>query len=212
MLEPPKASCTNCQELLQYVQYLGESENQGDETMDNQQERLEKKIGWLTGIIEGEGWVSLTFIRTNQKNGKFTNTLQPQIGIANTDLLIIDEIKTIFDYLKINYRFSTRKATVGSDFISRKQRYEISCASKRDLKVLIPTIYPYMIGEKKERAQKLLKFFSIRDQRPTSGPNSKYGSEEFTIYKELYSYKGTSRSRILNDYTPEALSQGYDIV
>ena len=180
--------------------------------MGNQQERLENRIAWLTGIIEGEGWVSLTFVKTNQKNGKFTNTLCPVIGIANTDKFIMNEVKNIFEKLGIVSRFNTRKATIGKDGISRKKRYEISCSSRKGLKVLISAIYPYMIGGKKMRAKKLLDFFSIRERKPCSGPNSKYGPEEFEIYKELYSYKGKSRSRILNDYTPNTLSRGDDIV
>jgi len=181
------------------------SKNQRDETMDNQQERLEKKIAWLTGIIEGEGWISLSRIMTNQKNKKQTITLLPNIGVANTDIMIIEEVRNIMNLLGIKHRRSTRIDKVGSDGIYRKQRYEVSCASKRDIKVLGQAIFPYMIGEKKNRLIKLFSFFDIRDKKPRAGKFSKYGPEEFDLYKELYSYKGKSRSRILNDYTPNAL-------
>ena len=69
---------------------------------------------------------------------------------------------------------------------------------------------PYMIGEKKNRALKLLDFLEIRSKKPRSGPKSKYGKEEFLLYKEMYSYKGKSRSKILNDLTLDEIIKGFE--
>jgi len=173
--------------------------------MDNQQERFEKRMIWLTAIIEGEGWVSLIKRLTQQKNGKKTVCYTPIIGAVNSDKAIICEIKSLFELLGLKYRFQERTSSIGSDGVYRKTRWELSIMSSKSIKILAEKILPYMIGEKKNRVHKLLEFFSIRESKGTKGPKSKYGNEEESIYQELYSYKGKSRSKILNDFMPCSL-------
>lgn len=170
--------------------------------MDNQQERFEKRMAWLSGIIEGEGWITLMKRRVRQKNGKETICYTPNIGMTNSDRAIVDETKALFEMIGLKYRFQTRLGKVGNDGILRKTRWEVSIASSRDIKILCKHILPYMIGAKKSRIQKLFDFFEVRIKKGTKGPKSKYGNEEESIYRELYSFKGKSRSKILNDYTP----------
>lgn len=172
--------------------------------MGNQQERFEKKIAWLTGIIEGEGWISLSLRTVQQKNGKKTFCFTPNIGMSNTDFEIMNEVKRLFDIFNFKYRFQIRSSFEGKDGILRKKKAEISICSRRDIQILGKAILPYMIGEKKNRLHKLFEFFSIREKKG-KGPHSKYGDEEYQIYKELYSYRGKSRSKIPNDYTPNML-------
>lgn len=57
--------------------------------MGNQQERFDIELAWLAGIIEGEGWVSLIYFKSNQKNGRHTPGLKGDIGITNTDLVLM---------------------------------------------------------------------------------------------------------------------------
>jgi len=177
--------------------------------MDNQQERFEIRMAWLAAIIEGEGWVTLIKRRVFQKNKKHTIAYTPNIGMTNSDKEIVNETRSLFHLLGLKYRFQTRNGKIGSDGILRKTRYEISIASSRDIKILSQNILPYMIGEKKNRIHKLIEFFKIRSNKGIKGPLSKYGYEEESIYKELYCFKGKSRSKILNDFTPCPLvSQG----
>lgn len=171
--------------------------------MDNQQERFEKRIVWLTAIIEGEGWVSLGKAYSHQKNKTKTVYYKPQIGCVNTDKLIMFEVKDLFDLLGLKYRYQIRNSSIGSDGIIRKEKIEISVSSVRDIVILCEAILPYMIGEKKIRLRKVLEFLEIRKIKG-KGPNGKYGDEEEKLYRELYSFKGRSRSKILNDYTPSA--------
>jgi len=168
--------------------------------MGNQQERFEIELSWLAAIIEGEGWVSLILYKNKQKKG-YLPAFTPCIGMVNCDELIVDKVRSIFDRLGIVYRFQIRKAHVGSDGISRKSRQEISVISSKNVRILAKAILPYMIGEKKERMKKVLSFLDLRDSKPRRGPSSKYGQDEFNIYLSLYSYKGKSTSKILNDFT-----------
>lgn len=174
--------------------------------MGNQQERLEIDLAWLAALIEGEGWVSLALVKANQKNKeKPTPAFQPNIGVVNTDLQLMDEVIKILSSNNIRFRKNLKKAYVGSDGRSRKEKLEISITIHSEIRKLINLIIPYMRGAKKNRCIKLLEYFLIRDKKPRSGKNAAYGKEEYNIYKELYSYKGnrSSRSRILNDYTLE---------
>lgn len=173
--------------------------------MGNQQERFELELSWLAGIIEGEGWISLILYKNNQKKGNSTPAFTPCIGMCNTDMLIVDKVKHMFEKLGIKFRYQTRDKGIGSDGIRRKKLAEISVVSKCNIRILANAILPYMIGDKKNRVEKVLKFLDLRDSKPRSGPNSSYGNEEFEIYKSLYTFTGKSRSKILNDYMPEPI-------
>lgn len=170
--------------------------------MGNQQERFDLELSWLAGIIEGEGWVSLGFVKSLKRNGTSLPTYVPNIGLVNTDLVIVEKCEEIFKKLGLKYRSQLRKAYTGSDGISRKEKKEISVATHENFKILANAIIPYMVGEKKNRAKKILEFIHMRSLKPRAGINSRYGEEEHEVYKSLYTYKGKSRSKILNDYTP----------
>jgi hypothetical protein len=172
--------------------------------MGNQQERFDLRLAWLAGIIEGEGWISLGLVRSMKRNKSVLPAFVPQIGMVNTDLSIVDECERLFKELDIKYRSQLRPAYIHTDGAMRKEKKEISIATHVSFKKLSSAIYPYMIGEKRKRIEKILEFLKIRESKPRSGINSKYGQEEFDIYKSLYSYRGKSRSKILNDFTPNA--------
>jgi len=169
--------------------------------MGNQQERFDLELAWLAGIIEGEGWVSLSMIKSLKSTGKYYVAFSGNIGMTNTDFLIMDKVLEIFKKLNLKYRLQERKAHIGKDGRPRKAKREISVYSKQYVIKLIDSIFPYMFGEKKNRVLKLLEFYKIRESKPRSGIYSTYGKEELDIYHSLYSYRGKSRSEIPNDYT-----------
>ncbi len=169
--------------------------------MGNQQERFDLELSWLAGIIEGEGWVSLSMVKALNNNDKYYATFVGNIGMTNTDFLIVSKVKELFDKLGLKYRFQNRKEYIGKDGAKRKPKQEISVYSKQNVIKLANSILPYMIGEKRNRILKLFKFYEIRESKPKSGINSAYGKEELEIYNQLYSYRGKSRSKIPNDYT-----------
>ena len=162
-------------------------------------------LSWLAGILEGEGWVSLCLVKSNQKNGKCTTAFSPTIGMVNCDFLIMNEVCRLLDSFDIRYAKQIRPAYVGTDGSKRKPKFEICIRIHSEVRKFIEIIQPYMIGEKKDRCSHIINFLDIRANKPKVGKNSKYGMEEYNIYKQLYSYKGqrSSRSKILNDYTLE---------
>lgn len=210
LLEPPKTLCTfgTIIDTLNSVGFL--RENHKDVTMDNQQERLD--LAWLAGIIEGEGWISLAIVSSLKRNGAKLPAFLPNIGICNTDFLIMDKVETILKRLGFKYRYQKRPACVASDGRPRKAKVEISVYAKQYVIKLANLILPFMVGEKKNRVNKLFEFYKIRESKPRAGINSAYGKEEYALYDSLYSYKGKSRSRILNDLTLNSLSKDEDKV
>jgi hypothetical protein len=171
--------------------------------MDNQQERFDLRLAWLAGIIEGEGWVSLVLVKSLKRDKRSYPAYVPNMGLTNTDISMVEEAEKIFNHLSIKYRSQIRKAYVGKDGISRKEKKEISVATHESFSVLAKAIRPYMVGEKKYRIDKVMRYLEIRSSKPRSGKGSRYGQEEHDIYLSLYAYRGkVNRSKILNDYTP----------
>ncbi len=90
--------------------------------MDNQQERFDLRLAWLAGIIEGEGWVTLGLVKSLKRDKTIYPAYVPNIGLVNTDLSIVEESEEIFRLLNVKYRSQLRKAYIGSDGISRKEK------------------------------------------------------------------------------------------
>lgn len=213
MLETPKAFCTfrTSNDIINI--YHLRRENWKDKTMGNQQERFEFDLAWLAGVIEGEGWISLTIVRSLKRSGKVYPAFVALIGVVNTDKVLMDKVKEIFDKLGLKYRKQTIGAYIGKDGSSRKTKWEFSVCSKQNILKLANSILPHMFGEKKNRIHKLFEFYKIRESKPKAGIKSAYGQEELDIYNSLYSYKGKSQSKIPNDYTLSApLPGSKDIV
>lgn len=177
--------------------------------MESSKKILDIDLAWLAGIIEGEGWVSLILYKNRQAKGHHTPNFTTNIGMVNCDKAITNKVKFLFDMLGITYRIQHRKAYIGSDGRPRKEKIEISVISHKNIRPLAEAILPFMVGEKKERLNKLLEFLDIRKAKPKTGPNSKYGAEEFEIYKALYSYKGKSRSKILAEFSQNPIIADY---
>lgn len=195
MLEPPKASCTY---LLSHD--IVSRENQGDTTMDNQQERLEWEISWLAAFTEGEGWISLAK-NSSLQHGKRYFRFDPNCGISNTAKDLIDECLRILDKYGVKYNVAKRKGSGIAKGESLK-RYEIIMRCAERTSKFLNLIYPYLIGLKKTRAELVLKFINLRQSKPRK---SSYGHEEQEIYDKMFSYKGMTQSKILNDLTSGTL-------
>jgi hypothetical protein len=200
MLETPKAYCTLRTTFDMILLNMFGRENQEDETMDNQQERFGFDLAWLAGIIEGEGWISLSIISSQQPDKRLYPAFLPSIGVTNTDFTMIAKIEEIFKVLELKYVSQFRNKFVGKDGSTRKPKIELSIRAKKDVVKLANSILPFMHGEKKNRIHKIFEYYKIRESKPRSGKDSKSGKEEYEIYKSLYSFRGKTRSKILNDF------------
>src|SRR5438105_4472359 len=111
---------------------------------DNQQRRLELKLSWLGGIVDGEGMV--TTIKRFEKN-RNQNGYIPRVSIVNTDLLIIDEVVEICKELSLSYYVQSKK---GKGLW--KTKYEVLFNGFTRCKAILEVMIPYLVS-KRQRAE-----------------------------------------------------------
>ncbi len=168
--------------------------------MDNQQERLEWEISWLAAFTEGEGWISLAK-NSSLQNGKRYFRFDPNCGISNTAKDLIDECVRILNKYGVEHQVVKRKGS-GIGKSEPLDRYEIVMRCAGRVGSFLNIVYPYLIGLKKTRAELVMKFINLRKSKPRK---SSYGPEEQEIYDKMFSYKGMTQSKILNDLTSGTL-------
>lgn len=132
------------------------------------------KINWLVGIIEGEGCIALNY---SGKNLCFNMT----VTITNTDLLILYECKKIIDSItnsdcKIREHSDERK----------RQCYRLVVSGQTTIKILLETIIPLIVGNKKPQAELLLQFINRRlSVRAGKKKSPKYTEEDLKYLEAM---------------------------
>lgn len=161
--------------------------------MGNQQETvLETEYGWLAGIIDGEGSISINKSISHRTSIVYCARVQ----VPNTNQMIIDKVRSIFD--RIGAEGHTEKRQ--SQNIKWKVCSIITLNSAKDIDILLPKIIPYLIG-KKSHAEVLYRFVHSRLQRrlerkqtivfapngriASSGRSDGYNAEEISCYDKL---------------------------
>jgi len=105
---------------------------------DNQQQRLKARLGWMAGIIDGEGMI--TVVKAHRGH-----SFQPRISVSNTDLKIIEEAASISHDYKLPYYIRSISYKTNNEI---RIKYELVFGGmKRCIKVL-PIFIPYLIGKK----------------------------------------------------------------
>jgi len=134
--------------------------------IDNQQVK-DYELGWLAGIIEGEGYFGLRVERhTSQKSNIFSTDLKAiyiraEWSVANTDYSLIDKVNEIAKKLNCNMHIRNQKGQG-----NRKDSQVISTRSQRKIKDILTSTYPYLYGQKKNRANCLINFVELRMNQP----------------------------------------------
>src|SRR5579863_6517286 len=87
-----------CWNPLKPTVLLGDKPEDG--TMDNQQ-ATDYELGWLAGILDGEGWIgfSITQKRSGTGGSVFAKL---EVRVNNTDKAIIDRTAEIMNKLGVN--------------------------------------------------------------------------------------------------------------
>ena len=151
--------------------------------MDNQQVTREE-IGWLAGIWDGEGTIS---VRRNNAIGQ----ISPRMHIVNTNMLIIEKVVEILGNLDI--RFYIAEKGQGGFEGSNRQCYIIGVQTMLYADKLINILYPYLIG-KRVQAKLLKSFLSSRlNRKVVEGRNCKYNDMELESIEKLYLSNGNQR-------------------
>lgn len=115
----------------------------------------ESQLGYLAGIIDGEGTIGCYFYhdRGNQS---------PRYGIwiVNTDKRILDQCKTTIHEIGLEKVFMGIRNYKPTNFKKTPSKvWYIQISRKADVKTLLETITPLLIS-KQEQAQLILNFFN----------------------------------------------------
>lgn len=148
--------------------------------MDNQQERLELNMHWFAGFFESEGWLSV--MKTNRiYKGEKVNMYVPSCGICNTDFTILEYVKILFLKNGIEYQLYIREP--------RKEVYkkgwQINIQAMKKAMAFIEWVMPFLVGEKKIKAQKILQFCMSRKEKTQGFCGIGYSPEELRLYEEI---------------------------
>ena len=169
------------------------SENNQDTTMGNQQERpTEGELGWLGGMMDGEGSLALTCNNTHR-------SIYPIISISTVSKEMIEKCEDIIKRLGIQYGVGYYTPPKGKEV--RPSHYiRVSTASR--VKQFLEIMKSYVFG-KTHHVEILIEWCSIRTSLPYGHP---YTDREMQLFYEIKKYqikKGKpSKTGIPIDYTP----------
>ncbi len=133
-------------------------------------------LAWIGGIIDGEG--SIGVYRTKQGRDIMN------VSIVNSDIKILNKVEEIFKKYKIFYCKYLHTNRNPKGFLPTQPCYVITVRRKDDSKKILELVFPYLIGKKKELAQKLIDFV-------TSHPKHVYPTH-FCIFCKK-EYKGRTK-------------------
>lgn len=173
--------------------------------MDNQQEtKFLFELGWLVGIIEGEGTLSIypSAIYKGKKQYK------PVFRICNTDYRIIERIIDFCKKLDIAIYIKEEKPRIPKiGNYQYRPLYNIVISGYKRIKNFLEIVKPkYFVG-KREQAALVYEFVISRlNSKPEMGwqsTNWHYSARELEIFNKIkkLNLRGKGK-RILTDYTP----------
>jgi len=158
--------------------------------MDNQQSKSLYELGWLVGMIEGEGWMILNRQLLPSKNYRYV----PVIGMNSTSKILADEMARILKSLDIGVWIGKRnfKNPKWSD------QYVLNVRGFKRCKKLLKIINQFLLY-KKVQGELLLDYINYRS-RFTNKDSCGEIEENYYINFKMLNQKG----KRFNDYTPSA--------
>lgn len=161
----------------------------GDVTMGNQQP-CDADLGWLAGIIDGEGYLGITL--TNQKRWR---SVKAEIQIVNTDPYLLDKVVEILRKIGVSPYIRTRTYKTSS----WNTAWNITIGKLSAVEKVLVNVLPYLTGIKWARAKLMLEFVQ---QRMPKGRRP-YDPEDLDLIEEFNALRGSTTipegSRIQED-------------
>lgn len=205
MLESPKANRNHQGEIAMDI-------------MDNQHGTpTDTQLAWFSGILEGEGSITLNVRRKEWKGWKGIG-VDLQIQIVNTDGYIIEEVaKIIRGIVKSEPRIMERgvipdrTTTDGTVWRQNRAMMMVGVSKMAHIQAVLEAVKPFMIGEKKARARLMLEF--IERRMSAKGERTKHGASWYTGYdwelvSQFYAISGgklpSEVAGLVRDYTQSA--------
>jgi hypothetical protein len=170
------------------------SNNPEDVTIGNPQATREE-IGWLAGIIDGEGYLGFQ-VENDRRQDRKSFGIRPELHISNTDEAIILRSQGICRKIGVNPYIRATKANTRV----QKDQYRLQVRDMNKLAVLLNAVRDNLTGLKQQRADLVLEFIALRQQdqwtwiRPQnktgqSGAIKPYSDREWQIVHECKAYQ-----------------------
>jgi DNA-binding XRE family transcriptional regulator len=174
----------------------------------------EAEKGWLAGIIEGEGSITMHAKHKAWKGWKGIG-VDLSVWVVNIDEGIIDKTSKLLKKMGIEPRLHKRKTVPlfhenGSRYKSPEKTLVVIGTSKMDnILELLRNIKPYLAGEKKARASLMVQFIERRLAR--KGEHTKKGAPWFDGYdweivRQFYEISGGTLPREVQEILAESTS------
>jgi ribosomal protein L32 len=142
--------------------------------MDNQQATL-VELGWLAGIIDGEGYLGIQI----EKN---THFVTPSMHICNTDEKIILRAKDILEKLGVTTYCRVQNKTYVPN---HKVVYKIQVKRHSSMVKILENVGEFLTGNKYQRGKLLLEFCKSRLEKHSNGKSNPYSKRELEIIEEV---------------------------
>lgn len=139
----------------------------------NQQERRTFQLGWLVGLIEGEGCITLN--RSGVTKTNFGTKISPYLSITNTNDKLMQKAVEVIKSLGLPFHLTMRKGVI---------RIEIWGQGR--VKKWLEMISPYLVG-KRDQADLILKFIALRESVVKKHPFHKpYSLDEVALWDSVH--------------------------
>ena len=156
------------------------------------------RIGWLIGIIEGEGSIIMGMSRVGKRV-----QYMPRVTITNTDPGIIWEATQVLEALGCGYHIVQRDA--GNGHYGDRTLWDLIVCRLVSLEKLLKAITPWLCGSKKARAMLVLSFVCKRIPKIQNGTNKDraYMPDEILDAERIRNFNDRTRD---SEYTEKIQS------
>lgn len=146
------------------------------EPMGNQQ-ATDAEIGWLAGIIDGEGHIGLS-----NQNSKKVRSVRVDLQIVNTDNKLIEKLVNILRKLGVNPYIRDRvhvKSTWNTNTI-------VTVGKFAQIKRILDIVKPHLTGFKSEKAEIVLALLESRMKKTRFDKYDDYEMDIIKVYRERF--------------------------
>ncbi len=162
--------------------------------MGNQQ-ATDAELGWLAGIIDGEGWLGMS-VETEHwyRVDKHTrqHSVKVEIKVTNCDPAIVYRTAEILLKLGVNPYIRQQGGTLKPN---HAQPYEVSIKRMAPVQHVLTAVRPNLVGTKAKRADIIQEFILLRQSNP-GVPNPAYADGQ----------KGRRGPRTIRPYTSQEIA------
>lgn len=163
-----------------------------DVTIDNQQPSLSDfDLGWLCGIIDGEGTIGLW-----SRGGNRKDNVKAGLRLASTDKNTIEKFCSILSSLGVTYYITTYK---GNKLKNMRNHWSVAIEGYKRILQILPVVKDHLVC-KKEQAELVYDFAKRRFNKWHRAPYDEYELVLINIAKEMNrtGYREEGSTTILN--------------